>query len=125
MGKNIWKLLLIVGAIGVSFLLIYPPEEKINLGLDLQGGSHLVLQVDTSAAVKGEIDLAINRIGQGLKEKGIPYATISNPNGTREIAITGVDAGRAADVRDLVKANVPDWDVANVETSWTIRLPDS
>jgi len=123
--KTIWKLALIAGVIGLSFWLIYPPEEKINLGLDLQGGSHLVLQVDTSAAVKGEIDLAINRIGQGLKEKGITYATIANPGGTREIAITGVDSLRASDVRELLRANLPDWEIGNVETTWTIRLPES
>ena len=84
MPKNtVWKLVLILAVLGGSALLIYPPQEKINLGLDLQGGSHLLLQVETSAAVKGEIDLAINRIGQALKEKGIPYTsitTVKRPN---------------------------------------------
>ena len=125
MGKKIiWKLALIGGAIVASFLLIYPPEEKINLGLDLQGGSHLVLKVDTSAAVKGDVDLQLNRIGQGLKESGIPYATIANPEGTHEIVITGVDAARSSSLREILQANVPTWDVGNVETTWTIRMPE-
>ena len=64
-----WKVGLIVGVIALSVWLFYPPKDTISLGLDLQGGSHLVLQVETSAAVKSEIDLAINRIGQMLKEK--------------------------------------------------------
>ena len=45
-----WKLGLIVGVVALSVWLFYPPKETINLGLDLQGGSHLVLQVETSAA---------------------------------------------------------------------------
>lgn len=55
-----WKALLILGIIALSVWLAYPPfdikdktgkvikEGKIKLGLDLQGGMHLVLKVDTS-----------------------------------------------------------------------------
>lgn len=47
MEKNLkWKWLLIVGVIGLSIWKIYPPKKTINLGLDLKGGMHIVLQVD-------------------------------------------------------------------------------
>ena len=39
------------------------PHKKINLGLDLQGGMHLVLEVDTDKAVED----AIERIAQELR----------------------------------------------------------
>jgi SecD/SecF fusion protein len=41
-----WKLLIIVVLIGLSVWKLYPPAKTINLGLDLKGGMHLVLQVD-------------------------------------------------------------------------------
>jgi SecD/SecF fusion protein len=41
-----WKVLLIVGLLAFSFWKAYPPEQKINLGLDLQGGVQLLLQVE-------------------------------------------------------------------------------
>lgn len=56
----IWKIALILVLVGVSLWLVNPPlavrdkagkvikEGTINLGLDLQGGMHLVLKVDTS-----------------------------------------------------------------------------
>jgi len=49
MQRNIkWKLILVIIIIGLAFWLQYPLSEKINLGLDLKGGMHLVLKVDAS-----------------------------------------------------------------------------
>jgi len=42
----------------------YLPKEKIHLGLDLQGGSHLVLEIDTQKA----LDTMMERISAELKE---------------------------------------------------------
>jgi SecD/SecF fusion protein len=47
MDKNYkWKVLLIVGLVAFSLWKAYPLDQKINLGLDLQGGVQLLLQVD-------------------------------------------------------------------------------
>ena len=48
MNKSLsWKIGLIVVVIGFSIWMLYPPKDKINLGLDLKGGMHLILQVKT------------------------------------------------------------------------------
>ena len=41
-----WKVLLVVLLTGLSIWKVYPPQEKIHLGLDLKGGMHLLLRVD-------------------------------------------------------------------------------
>jgi len=41
-----WKVLLIIGLVAFSLWKVYPPSKTINLGLDLQGGVQLLLQVD-------------------------------------------------------------------------------
>ena len=47
MDKNYkWKVLLIIGLVAFSLWKVYPPDQKINLGLDLQGGVQLLLQVE-------------------------------------------------------------------------------
>ncbi len=120
-----WKLASIVGAVGASVWLFYPPRETINLGLDLQGGSHLVLQVETSAAVKSEMDLATNRIGQMLKEKAISYTAITSAAGGDGLNVQGTDPARAADVREILDAIVPGWSVAPLEADWAVRVPDA
>ena len=51
MAKNLrWKLLVIVGVIALAVFAFYPPQQKVRLGLDLKGGVHLVLRVQTDDA---------------------------------------------------------------------------
>ncbi len=120
-----WKLGLIVGVVALSAWLIYPPKETISLGLDLQGGSHLVLQVETSAAVKSEVDLAINRIGQMLKEKSIPYSAISSATAGFGLEIQGTDPARSTDVREILDTIVPNWSVTPSGADWSVSVPDA
>jgi len=47
MNKNMrWKIFFVVLLVGLAIWKLYPPKKTINLGLDLKGGIHLVLQVD-------------------------------------------------------------------------------
>jgi preprotein translocase subunit SecD len=117
-----WKLGLIIGAIALSVWLFYPPKDKINLGLDLQGGSHLQLQVDTSAAIKSEVDLAINRIGQLLKEKNVTYVSIAPKDGG--IDLEGTDSSRDADVKEILDTIVPGWTITPSGGNWAVSIPD-
>ena len=41
------RLLVILGVILISLYFTFPVQKNINLGLDLKGGMHLILQVDT------------------------------------------------------------------------------
>lgn len=59
------------------------PHKKINLGLDLQGGMHLVLEVDTDKAVEGTIERIIQEIRSSLKKEHIRYANLSRIEGNR------------------------------------------
>ncbi len=70
-GKLTWRWILIgvVTAFGVYSIW---PTSKIKLGLDLKGGIHLVLQVNTEDAVRAEIDDAMERVRGELAEKGYP-----------------------------------------------------
>jgi preprotein translocase subunit SecD len=120
-----WKLGLIVGSIALAVWLFYPLKETISLGLDLQGGSHLVLQVETSAAVKSEIDLAINRIGQMLKEKGIAYTGLAPAADGLGMDLKGTDSARSTEVREILDTIVPRWNVAPSDDSLFIRIPDA
>ena len=52
MQKNLqWKLLSIVGITAIAVWAVYPPEDRIRLGLDLEGGVHMVLRVQTEDAL--------------------------------------------------------------------------
>ena len=44
-----WRVPVVLAAIGLSAWFAFPLSQRINLGLDLQGGMHLILRVDASA----------------------------------------------------------------------------
>src|SRR4030042_3352807 len=52
------------------------PTEKIHLGLDLQGGMHLVLEVEAEKAVEGYVERIKNNLRDDLKEKGVPVGKL-------------------------------------------------
>lgn len=88
MYKNLqWKVYLILGLIAISLWMIFPLKEKINLGLDLQGGMHIVLRVDTSklpaeakaSAPERALEVIRNRIDEfGVKEPSIQLQGAEN-----------------------------------------------
>ena len=56
------KLGLIVAVVVASIVLAVPPREKIHLGLDLQGGLHLVLEVQVDKGIERVLELSLIHI---------------------------------------------------------------
>jgi preprotein translocase subunit SecD len=54
--------------------------KRIHLGLDLQGGAHLVLQVEVKEAINAETDNAVARIQQDLKTANIGFSQVYKPD---------------------------------------------
>src|SRR5512135_3291024 len=106
MQRNLkWKLLLIAAVLAVCLFYFISPSEKgaalmsrINLGLDLKGGIHLVLQVVTEDALNQELAQDADRISNDLRSKGIAFTTAKKGSGST-VEVTGVDAARDKDVR--------------------------
>ncbi|MFT3726484.1 MAG: protein translocase subunit SecD [Terricaulis sp.] len=48
------------------------PHSPMNLGLDLQGGSHLLLEIDTTGLQRGQMDSLRQQIGSALREAQPP-----------------------------------------------------
>jgi len=52
------------------------PTDKIHLGLDLQGGMHLILEVEAEKAVESYVERIKNNLKDDLKERGIPAGKV-------------------------------------------------
>src|SRR5919198_23739 len=79
--------------------------NRIHLGLDLKGGTHLILQVQVSEAVNAETDLAVERLKDGLRKANVTYGEIFKPDPTHRperIEIKGVPPDASTAVRNLV-----------------------
>jgi preprotein translocase subunit SecD len=88
--KNLrWRLLAIAAVIALSVWAFYPPGEKINLGLDLKGGVHLVLRVHTDDALKLETDTTVERLRDALTRAGVAFTSVE-ATGTSEFKVAGI-----------------------------------
>lgn len=91
MSKKLFlKVLLILGIVALSLYYAFPLKKKINLGLDLQGGMHLVLRVDTSKltpeARKDARERALEKLRNRIDEFGVAEPLIQ-PQGEDQIVI--------------------------------------
>ena len=71
MGGLRWRLGVILCVLLGAGYYIYPPDERINLGLDLQWGIHLVLEVQSEKAVESKVERYYNEVKSQLKSKDI------------------------------------------------------
>jgi len=75
MYKNLrWKILATVVVTTLAVWSFTPLSERVKLGLDLKGGVHMVLRVETNEALTSETDLARDQLREALKTAGIAVA---------------------------------------------------
>ena len=121
-----WKALFILAVIllciyGLIGLPTFPTSvagikdnfaKQIKLGLDLQGGTHLVLQVQVQEAIAQETDQMVDRLTQQLRDKNIHYEEIRRVDDTH-ILVRNVDSGQVSAFRDFVQQQYGAlWDTA-------------
>src|SRR5437016_11268902 len=108
-----WKLVSIL-VVGVVFtaLGVYPVvaarygihspaflmDKQLKLGLDLKGGVHLVLRVQTDDALRLETEQEMERLREVLRTKGIPTTNIVSPDPTH-FRVEGVPPAQDAPFR--------------------------
>jgi preprotein translocase subunit SecD len=85
-----WKLVIYAAIIFFAILLVLPtvtsqlpswyskviPTDKIHLGLDLQGGMHIVLEVEAEKAIESYVERIKNNIKDDLKDRGVPTGKV-------------------------------------------------
>ncbi len=90
-----WRLAIIGVVLAVSVFFVYPsvgpvpsfwskylPDNPIRLGLDLQGGLHLILEVDADKAVETVVDQAIAETLSAMKDESIRYSDVQRTSPT-------------------------------------------
>jgi preprotein translocase subunit SecD len=107
-------------------------KEHIQLGLDLNGGSHLGLQIQMQDAFKAEADRAIEQLKDHLQKEGFPYTSIdrSEPDSPEkatsvEIAIAGVPADRVSELHRITTETLgQNWMfLSAADTTQRLRMP--
>src|SRR5215471_7952149 len=117
-----WKIITIVSVLVVFTALgVYPivaahygvhspgwlMDKQLKLGLDLKGGVHLVLRVETDDALRLETDTETERLREELTKRNIPFTNIVSPDPTH-FRVEGVPSAQDAAFRSAaneVQAN--------------------
>ncbi|MFW2331744.1 MAG: protein translocase subunit SecD [Nitrospinota bacterium] len=94
-----WRVSLTLLVAIVAMRLALPLDEKINLGLDLQGGMHLVYEVDLDVAIKNSIDTLGDDIEKDLATNNIKVSAIRQQEGSIVILLaTALESSKAKEV---------------------------
>ena len=87
-------------------------QQNIHLGLDLKGGTHLILQVMVNDAVNADSDQVIERLKDDLRQKNVSYAEISKPDPAANpdrVVIKGVGPNNSSDLKTIVDDRLPEY----------------
>ncbi|MGC2477560.1 MAG: protein translocase subunit SecD [Candidatus Sulfotelmatobacter sp.] len=143
MNKNLlWKLLFIVGTM-LFFLfgifgipkslsgqgLLAALSDHIHLGLDLKGGTHLILQVQVNDAVNVDAQNAIEVLKDQFRSHKIQYTDITQPdpqNNPDHIVLKGISPDARSDLRNIVQDRLPEYDIASgANDTWNLAMKPS
>ena len=136
MQKNLlWKFVALVIFLLICAWFFAGPKGKgagafsrLNLGLDLKGGTNLVLQVMTDDAVNMELNQTAERITQEFKTRNIPFESSrkSQIDGDYSIAVGGVGADKANEARQFLQSYEQRFDlrssITDGNTSFTLTM---
>jgi preprotein translocase subunit SecD len=140
--KLLWQLLSIVG-IMLFFLfgifgipkgfsgeaLLTALTDHIHLGLDLKGGTHLILQVQVNEAVNVDAQNAMELLKDQLRSHKIDYTDISQPdpqNNPDRLVLKGVPPAARSDLRSIVLERLPEYDItAGASDTWNMAMKPS
>ena len=99
MPRRLWfriGLVTVVALLSVWYL--YPPKKRINLGLDLQGGIHLVLGVEVDKHVASQTERAAEDLKNGLERKGVGVKRVAREG----LATIVVELANASNLNDAL-----------------------
>jgi len=94
-----WRIALTLVVVGLCVWAIVPPSEKIRLGLDLKGGAHLVLRVNTDDALRLETTTTMERLREDLERAGVTAAAYEVVGPTR-FRVSGIPSAQDALFRE-------------------------
>jgi len=110
-----WKILFILAVVLICLYMIiglptFPTspaqvkdnfQHQIKLGLDLQGGTHLILQVQVQEAIAQETDQTVDRLTTALRSKNIHYDEVRRVDDTH-IVVRNIATDQVSQFRDLI-----------------------
>jgi preprotein translocase subunit SecD len=122
MQKNLrWKIIATLIVAGLAIAAVVPPSKRIHLGLDLQGGIHMVLRVKTDDALRVQTETSSEQFFEALKTAGVTANTPKVLDIT-SFSIDGINPAGDAQLRTLADQQLVDYDRETLSGVYTFRM---
>jgi len=107
--------------------LLTAMSKRIHLGLDLQGGAHLILQVQVADAVNDETDNTVQEIQKDLKKSNLTFSQVFKPDPAKPdvIRIDGTSPAQSNAVSSLLQTPkyASEYNLSGgSDTAWTLTM---
>ena len=127
--KNLkWRILLVASVVVLSIIFLTPtltaklppwwskffPTDKVHLGLDLQGGMHLVLEVQADKAVESSVERKVHELKRVLRKKGVHFIKLTR-EGTDKIVVVLTRPNERPKFEKIVKDELPFMEIKTPE----------
>ncbi len=140
MNKNLtWRLAVVAVTLVVFLFGIFGVPEsfsghglleaitkRINLGLDLRGGTHLILQVQVNDAVNADSDNAVEVLKEQLNKRKTTFTDVSKPDpkdSPDKVVIKGITPDGRKDLLDIVSERLPEYNLSpGTEGTYTLTM---
>ena len=130
-----WRLILIVAVIVTALIYMLPtlrpgtwPHKRINLGLDLQGGMHLLFKVDREKAVESAVNRTAEDLRVELRRQRAQYQQLEVRDG--RLIVVQLDGEKNSDAfqqvldKDFIGLRIVEDRTANGVRTISLSLPD-
>src|SRR5436190_17281818 len=109
--------ILAITALSIVLFAGFPPSlaglrKNIRLGLDLKGGTQLVLKVRVEEALRATTDQTVQAIQAALQKDNISVRQITR-TADDKFEARGIDPARDGDFRNLISGTYPEWDLTS------------
>jgi preprotein translocase subunit SecD len=133
MNKRIRTRSIVIIAITLLSIVLFagfPPslaglKKNIRLGLDLKGGTQLVLEVRVAEALRATTDQTVQALQGQLQKDNIKFLQITRLADDK-LEARGVDPARDSDFRNLITGTYPEWDITSSQgeapNTYTLQL---
>jgi len=116
------KLALILVVVGFFAWRAFPIREKLTFGLDLQGGSYMVLKVELDEAVRGTTERTRAGLDKLLRDAGITATVAQVDKEPGHIRIEGVAVDKIEAARDIVEQHAAMFDASEAGGTLELKL---
>ena len=114
-----WAVILIV--IAWAVYSIYPLNQSIKLGLDLQGGMHVILGVETDKAVEAKIESLTGQVRKELSSADVEFEFVQKLDDGR-IQVSVSEPSQVEAAKKVIEDNYPDLNNVTLTSSRTQLL---